>query len=55
MEVIYDVDRVLEKREGVITSDAIILDKCVSWFNLNKWIIDSYLQQVWVFELEYLC
>jgi hypothetical protein len=54
VEVINDVDRVLEKREGVITSDAIILDKCVSWFNLNKWIIDNYVEQAWVFELDNL-
>lgn len=52
VEVINDVDMVLEKKEGVITSDAIILDKCFSWFNLNKWILDNYVQQAWVFELE---
>ncbi len=52
VEVINEVDRVLEKLEGVITSDAIILDKCISWFNLNKWIIDSYVQQAWIFDLD---
>lgn len=51
VEVINDVDRVLEKNEGIITSDAIILDKCKSWFNLNKWILGNYVQQAWVFEL----
>ncbi len=52
VEVIYDVDRVLEKKDGVISSDAIILDKCISWFNLNDWIIDRYVQQAWVFEMD---
>ncbi len=51
VEVIYDVDRVLEQKEGVISSDAVILDKCISWFNLNNQIIDRYVQKAWVFEL----
>ena len=35
-EVMNDVDRSLYDREKVITSDAIILDNCISWFNLTK-------------------
>lgn len=38
--VINDVDRVLQELENVVTSDAIILDKCKSWINLNEDIID---------------
>ena len=34
--VINDVDRQLYGRENVITSDAIILDQCASWFNLVR-------------------
>lgn len=40
-EVINNVDVVLEKLDNVITSDAIILDKCVSWINLNAKIIEE--------------
>lgn len=39
VEVINNVDVVLEKLDNVITSDAIILDKCVSWINLSSKII----------------
>lgn len=39
VEVINNVDVILEKLDNVITSDAIILDKCVSWINLNANII----------------
>lgn len=39
VEVIHNVDTTLEKLENVITSDAIILDKCQSWINLNSRII----------------
>ena len=38
-EVINNVDSVLEKLDNVITSDAIILDKCMSWINLNARIM----------------
>lgn len=38
-ELIYNVDAILEPLENVITSDAIILDKCGSWFNLCGRII----------------
>lgn len=51
VEVINDVDRVLEKLEGIITSDAIIIDKCVSWFNLNKSIIEESIMNPWIFNL----
>ena len=41
VEVIQNVDAVLEKLDYVITSDAIILDKCISWINLNRRIIEE--------------
>ncbi|MDE7224756.1 MAG: DUF5616 domain-containing protein, partial [Acetatifactor sp.] len=43
LEVIHNVDVTLEALENVITSDAIILDKCGSWFNLNSRIIAKEL------------
>lgn len=39
VEVINNVDAILEKLDNVITSDAIILDKCVSWINLSSIIL----------------
>lgn len=41
LEVIHNVDATLETLENVITSDAIILDKCKSWFNLNSKAIEE--------------
>ena len=41
VEVINNVDSVLEKLDHVITSDAIILDKCESWINLNARIMEK--------------
>ena len=34
IQIIKDVDRDLYSRENVITSDSVILDRCVSWINL---------------------
>lgn len=50
VEVINDVDRVLEKLPGVISSDAIILNKCKSWINLVPAIV-SELSDTWVVQL----
>ncbi len=52
VNVINDVDRVLQKLENVITSDAIILDKCQSWINLNKTIIEQYENQCFLIDFE---
>ena len=43
VEVIHNVDAVLEKLDNVITSDAIILDRCISWINLNRKIIEEIM------------
>jgi hypothetical protein len=44
--VIPDVDQTLEKLANVITSDAIILNKCISWLNMNQEIIEQ-INEVW--------
>ena len=43
VEVIHNVDTVLEKLDHVITSDAIILNKCISWINLNRRIMEEFI------------
>ncbi len=41
IHVIHDVDRTLQEKELVITGDAIILDKCKSWFNLMNFCLEK--------------
>jgi len=41
-KVINNVDSTLEKLDNVVTSDAIILDKCISYINLTPKIIEEY-------------
>lgn len=50
IQVIYDVDRVLQEKECVVTADAMILDKCKSWLNLVSLCMDktgAALVRVW--------
>jgi len=41
VENINNVDSVLETKENMVSSDAIIIDKCKSWINMNRHIIDD--------------
>lgn len=46
------VDGQLSRMERVVTSDAIILDKCASWYNLNRGLIEKEIPDTWVFRLD---
>lgn len=48
VEVISEVDSILSTMSGVITSDAIILNHCNSWWNLGKEIIENKLPNSWL-------
>lgn len=41
VETIINVDSILEAKENIVSSDAIILDNCISWINLNRYIIEE--------------
>ena len=43
VENIDNVDSILQSKENVVSSDAIILDNCISWVNLNRNIIEEKL------------
>ena len=44
VELITNVDYVLKQLDNVITSDAIILDECTSWINLNATITNTLIE-----------
>jgi Uncharacterized conserved protein len=47
--LVNNADVILEKLENVITTDAIILNKCSSWYNLTAEIIrDSIQENYWI-------
>lgn len=45
------VDSQLSQMENVVTSDAIILDKCGSWYNVNRCLIEKAVADAWIFRL----
>lgn len=49
-QIIPDIDRVLEQMEGVISGDAIILNRCKSWMNVMPLIIGK-MDHVWKIRL----
>ena len=46
------VDGVLSQLETVVTTDAIIMDKCGNWYNLNRGGIEETVPEAWVLRLE---
>ena len=51
MELDPAVDRRLYPLEHVVTSDAIILDNCPSWYNLNRLLIERAVPGAWMLRL----
>lgn len=51
VELVPNADTVLSKMERVVTSDSIILDNCLSWFNISKKIVDDYVESAIVIDL----
>ena len=49
-QIIPDVDRVLEQMEGVISGDAIILNRCKSWLNIMPLILEQ-MECIWKIHL----
>jgi hypothetical protein len=54
VELTNNVDVLLEKLGPVVTSDAIILNKCVSWYNLAGQIIDEKIIEEQITDLKIL-
>lgn len=49
-QIIPDVDRVLERLDGVVSGDAIILNRCRSWLNIMPGIVEQ-IDSVWKIRL----
>ena len=45
IQIRKEVDRALYDKENVITSDSIILDHCLSWFNLTEMCVERLNRQ----------
>ncbi len=52
VELHTQVDSQLSGLKHVVTSDAIILDKCKSWYNFNAGLIQAEIPDAWIFQIE---
>lgn len=52
VELIPNVDAVLARQKRIVTGDSIILDECQSWFNLSRKIIEDYIKDAWIVDLQ---
>lgn len=51
VELHTQVDSQLSGLEHVVTTDAIILDKCKSWYNFNAEVIRESIPDAWIFQI----
>ncbi len=49
--LVRDADPILATREAVVTADAAVLDRCRSWFNLARWIVERDVPDAWFVSL----
>jgi len=46
-EVVPNPDAILARADNAVSSDSSILDRCGSWLNLGRFIVDRHLPQAW--------
>ncbi len=51
VELFPGVDGMLAGLDNVVSADAIVLDKCRSWYNLNREIIAESIPEAWIVRL----
>jgi hypothetical protein len=52
VELVPNPDSILSRLGRVITGDSVILDECISWFNLLRFIIEDKVKEALVIDLE---
>jgi hypothetical protein len=46
-EVVPNPDAILARGDNAVSSDSSILDRCGSWLNLGRFIVDRHIPQAW--------
>lgn len=46
-EVVPNPDAILARGANAVSSDSTILDRCSSWLNLGRFIVDRHIPQAW--------
>lgn len=48
VNLVMNADKEISGLDRIVTADSILLDKCRSWFNLSRYIIDEYIKDAWI-------
>lgn len=51
VDLVANADTILSEMDRVVTSDSIILDRCLSWFNITLNIIEDYISDARIISL----
>jgi len=46
-EVVPSPDAILARAENAVTADATVLDRCASWLNLARFVVDRHIPAAW--------
>ncbi|MDZ4994674.1 DUF434 domain-containing protein [Clostridium perfringens] len=52
VNLVNNADVILEKLDRVVSTDAVIIDKCVNYFNMARGIIKDYIEDANLIDLE---
>lgn len=47
VELVPNPDAILARAENAVTSDSTILDRCPSWVNLARYVVDRHIPHAW--------
>lgn len=52
VHLVPNADNVLSGHERIITGDSVLLDSCISWFNLTRLIMERDIPDAWILHLD---
>jgi hypothetical protein len=52
VELVPNADTILLILDRIVTGDSLLLDKCFSWFNLSRKIVEDYIREAWIVRFE---
>lgn len=52
VELTDNVDAFLDRKERIVSSDSVLLDRCASWLNLSAMIVRESIPAAWIVRLD---
>lgn len=52
VHLVKDADKALAGLNGVVSGDSEVLEACVSWVNLGRWMVEKWIPEAWIVDLQ---